>query len=386
MKNTVKPTFLILYFCLMSCITFAQKAVKLTKQQTTFFYTQLNLHYGYMNNSQEGIWDLSEMGASNQLSFQVFSKNRRLMQKGYTKLIAGQSWRFRFSLSYNDQWALDGSNHGDLKVNLLDSWIKFKTKWDRTSITIGKKTLPYGHNPKIDPASSFMTNLISTDLGFSQDFGVFVKTPISRSLDAEFGISSGGLFDGPIAVCRDIIMDDDIMGETSRFTFEEIKYNRTWLLSGRIGQQSFRKNELGILAAAGYIPNVFDKNQFNYISRIGADWVFKQKEILKLVNQVAVGKNFAEENGDYLNLAIQNNVDIFLKAKVILSAGHSFIIQDPVNSEQSLRKRSTLTNSITYAFSPHTRFRINHYHVYTKNTNDNWGVLFQLVTGFGKRP
>ncbi len=379
------PSLLFLYLLTITN-AYGQKAIKLQKQKTTFFYTQFNFHYGYIDNGIAPSWDLSEMGSKNQVAFQLFSKNQRLMQKGYTKLIASDSWKIRFSLAYNDYLAVDGFNHGDLRLNLLDSWVKFRTKWDRTTVTIGKKTLPYGHNPKIDPASNFMTNIIGSDLGFSQDFGIFVKTPISRALDAEFAITSGGLLNGPIAICRDLLMDEELMGETCRLDFESIKYNNTWLLTGRIGQQSFRKNEFGLLAATGYIPNVFDRNTLNYVTRIGADWVYKHKEILKIVNQVAVGRNELDSNNDNISLAVQNNIDLFLKSKFVISAGHSYVVQDPIESGEENQKRSTFTNSVSYSFSPHTRVRLNHYHVYTKNSNDNWGVLLQLVTGFGKRP
>ncbi len=383
----MKYIYTLLILCLLTAVNaFGQKAIKLQKQKTTFFYTQFNFHYGYFDNGIAPSWDLSEMGAKNQVALQVFSKNQRLMQKGYTKLIAADAWKFRISFSYNDYLAVDGYNHGDLKLNLLDSWVKFKTKWDRTTLTIGKKTLPYGHNPKIDPASNFLSNIIGTDLGFSQDLGVFFKTPISKSLDAEFAITSGGFLNGPIAVCRDLLMDEDLMGETCRIDFGSLDYNNTWLITGRIGQQSFRKNEFGLLAATGYIPNVFDRSQFNKIARIGADWVYKHKEIFKVVNQIAFGKNDLDVGADNFSVAVQNNIDLFLLSKVVISAGHALVMHNAVDAEAPNQRRSTFTNSISYTLSPHTRFRLNHYHVATKNSQDNWGVLFQLITGFGKRP
>ncbi|MDN5205222.1 hypothetical protein QQ008_27815 [Fulvivirgaceae bacterium BMA10] len=387
MKKSIKNYCVLAVFCLLINGAFGQKAIKLEKQQTTFFYTQLNLHAGYMNAPGSEKWDLAERGPKNQLAFQLFSRNQKLLQKGFVKLISLDSWKLRFSFAYQDQMRSDGFNHGNIQLRLLDSWVKFKTRWDRTTITIGKKTLPYGHNPKMDPVSSFMNNLISSDIGFAQDIGVFVKTPVSNGLDLEFAVTTGGTFDQPIAICEDVIMDDIVMGETCKVRLEKIEYNNTWLVSGRIGQQSFRKNELGVLAATGYIPSVFDKNEFQHIARLGFDWVYKYKERFKMVHQIAGGKNYTDSQGNFTNLAIQNNIDFFFNGKFFISAGHSFNMQNPNDPEGIKQIRSALTNSLTYAFSPHTRFRVNQYYAYTDNSdNNNWGVLFQLVTGFGKRP
>lgn len=49
---------------------------------------------------------------------------------------------------------------------------------------------------------SFMINPIKADLGFAQDVGAFVKTPISKNLDIEIALTSGGALTKPFLVCN----------------------------------------------------------------------------------------------------------------------------------------------------------------------------------------
>ena len=375
-------------FCLMLATNtaFAQKAIKLKKQQTKFFYTQVNMHAGY--NSEPDRLDFMNKGPKNQVAFQLVSKNKNLLQTGYVPLISLASYKVRFSMVYNDEVMDRNGDMSDVQLRILDSWVKFNTKWDRTSITVGNKTLPYGHNPKIDPVSSFMTNMISSDLGFGQDLGVFVKTPVSKSLDLEFAVTSGGLLTKPLLTCANLVEEGKAFSDNCHVRFGNIDYNQTWLMTGRVGQQSFRKNEFGLLVAAGYIPSTFFKGDYRYATRIGGDWVYKHREVFKIVNQISVGNNKTDQNGNFASLAIQNNVDFFMKGRFIVSLSHSMNMANDLksNSEQKLRK-NTVHNSLTYAFSPHTRFRVNQYYAYSNTAdNDLWGVSLQFVTGFGKRP
>ncbi len=95
------------------------------------------------------------------------------MQKGYIKLIDPVSYSVRLSILFTKTF--QEKEQVRVKLKMLDTWIKFGTKWDRTSFWIGNKSIPYGHNPKLDPVSSFITNLIKMDVGFVQDISFFFK-------------------------------------------------------------------------------------------------------------------------------------------------------------------------------------------------------------------
>ena len=203
----MKSLSVIAFFCCFTFLGFGQNAMKQTKQQNSFFYTQLNLHGGYIHDINGGRWDLTNRGPKNQLAFQLFTINQKRLQKGYVKTLSLSSSKLRFSIPFDKTVNQQGQREANFKFQLLDTWLKFDTKWDRTNLWIGNKSIPYGHNPKLDPVSSFMTNLIKMDIGFVQDLGFFLKTPVSNQLDMELAITSGGMLNKPILVCDNLIND-----------------------------------------------------------------------------------------------------------------------------------------------------------------------------------
>lgn len=365
-------------------VTSAQQSLKLDKQQTTFFYTQLNLHGGYISDVNGNRWDVTNRGPNNQISFQFLKKNKRVLQKGYIKSITPTTYSLKFSIPFNKTVNLTGETEANFKLMLLDTWVKFGTKWDRTALWVGNKSIPYGHNPKLDPVSSFMTNLIKMDIGFVQDLGVFLKTPINKNLDLEFSVTSGGFLNKPILICDNIIINSSETLDPS-FTLVDYTYNDTWLATGRIGNQSFNKNEFGLIAVSGKIANVLVPNDYVNLSRIGFDWIHKHQEKMKFGNQLALGYSDSDVENSFATLNYQGSADFYMIDKVVLSASVAGNYQ---NSLEGDNYHFNLTNaaSITYVVSPHTRFRINQYQTRIFEADEvQWGVLFQFVTGIGKR-
>lgn len=362
---------------------FAQSEIKLDKQQTTFFYTQLNLQAGYVHYlADEGI-DIANLNPSNQLAFQLFLKDEETLQRGYVKSISPVSYKFRFSIPFNTSLSKDGNRKANLSFRLLDTWVKLDTKWDRTSIWIGNKSIPYGHNPELDPVSSFMTNLTKLDLGFNQDLGVFLKTPLTSGLDLELSLTSGGFLNKPIWTYDNLIdygKNLDPVLKISNFT-----YDNTWLVTSRIGQPSYKKDEFGLIAIAGYIHNVFNSKDYNLINRLGLDWVHKHFEDFKFGNQLTIGFSDSDIEGTFSSLNLQSNADFFLENRIILST--SFALNYLNSIAKDLYHLNFISNSsITYVLSPHTRFRLNMFYTDVVETKQNqWGVLFQFVTGLGDR-
>ncbi len=377
---------------IISCIgllpitVLAQQSLKLNKQQTVFFYTQFNLHGGYVHDGLHNRIDFANRSPQNQVAFQLFSKDQNRLQQGYTRFIRPVSWKVRTSLVLDKTVTALGYGQADVDFKLLDTWVKFGTKWDRTSITVGNKSIPYGHNPKLDPVSSFMSNIIKTDLGFAQDVGVFVKTPVSPQHDLELSVTSGGVMSAPLLVCEDLVRskkDPEAIDPT--VAVNELSYEGTWLLTGRVGQPTYKKNEVGLIGVAGYIPSTFIDCDNNHIVRGGVDWVHKHNETFKVVNQVAVGKTISDLQGEFISFNAHSNIDVFIKGTFIISASHTLnMINDPNSDTDFLN--GTVGNSFTYRVSPHTRIRLNQYYTYVRNDDATWGVLVQLVTGIGKRP
>lgn len=366
----------------------AQKSIKLKEQQSKFYYGQLNLHGGLLNDNTNGNWwGLGTRSPKNQAIFQVVSINKKTRQKGYVKKIALKGWKFRMGLEYDNVVSNDVTS-GIVNFKLYDTYLKFGTKWDRTSFVIGNKSIPYGHNPKIDPAVSFMINPIKADIGFGQDLGVFFKTPFSSKLDLEIAITSGGVMNKPVLVCNDLIVNDDNgIDIKPNFKFGNYEYNNTWLVTSRIGTPSFKKNEFGLIFLSGRIlSTVFDDKPLTQVNRVGFDWVFKQNERFKIVNQGIIGKTTIVDGKSYFSRNLVNNLDYYTGKHFMVSLSHSLNVLKGVDSFE-VKKNYSLAASLTYIFSPHTRLRINSFYTAITDRNEyQSGVLLQFVTGIGKRP
>ena len=368
----------------------AQKNIKAEKQKTVFAYAQLNLHGGWMGGSDDYRWDLANHGPANQVAVQLYGKNQRQLQKGFTRFISLNSWKVKVSTAFSKGYS-DGSHTGSLQLKLHDIWLKLNTRWDRTSIKIGKSGLPYGHNPKFDPVSSFMGNVLKNDLGMTQDLGVFFSTPLSRNLDLQMAVTSGGWLNDPLMSYGNLLSRYNETSTTPVVTPIDLSFKGTWLITGRIGSPSFKKNEFGGLAAFGYLPSNFITNDMMYLNHIGAEWIFKYNERLKVGNQVTGGYAESRLQGGFYSMGFQTNIDLFLISRLIISFSNSVNLKEPVTVPSSEttgtggKLNGNLSASITYAVTPHTRIRLNHYCGYSNQGAPDQGIYLQLVTGFGKR-
>ena len=377
--------FLSLFFCGLTVLSFSQSALKLEKQKTKFCYTQFNLHAGYMDDINGNRWDFASKGPNNQIAFQFLSKNKKTLQRGYTPLFLPNSYKIRAALNFNKTVNNAGKKEINLKFVLLDTWVKFNTKWDRTTVVIGNKSIPYGHNPQLDPVSNFRTNIIKMDLGLAQDLGIFIKTPVANSLDLELSITSGGILNQPLLICDNLVKKDGQEKISPKIVFSEYSYDNTWLVTTRLGTPTFKKTEMGLIGVAGRLYSNLVKNDFNQIFRGGIDWVRKSGEKIKYGNQITFGETKSDKHGWFHTINVQNSADLFVGSKVVLSASHAFNYLSGVDNGK-YHFNSTFNNSITYTISTHTRFRINHYHTNIFEANEKQsGVLFQFVTGIGQR-
>jgi hypothetical protein len=380
----MKFVFVIGIFLLATAVH-AQNALKQKKQQTSFFYTQVNIHGGYIHDINGGRFDITNRAPKNQVAFQLFSLNKRRLQKGYVRTLSLSSSKLRFSIPFDRTVNSSGQREANFRLQMLDTWLKFDTKWDRTTLWIGNKSIPYGHNPRLDPVSSFMTNMIKMDIGFVQDLGLFIKTPLSDKLDLELSITSGGMLNKPILVCDNLIKNE-AQTIDPKFSFSNYAYNNTWLVTSHIGRPTYQKNELGLNIVSGRINNTLIPNDLIFINRIGGDWIHKFQEKLKWSNQLTVGYSNSDAEGSLGSLHYQTSLELFLGKHFFFSTSYAFNFHQSMSSEL-YHFNYINAQSLTYSFSPHTRLRLNHYHAGILEAGEKrWGILLQLVVGFGKRP
>jgi len=314
----------------------------------------------------------------------LFSKNQKQLQKGYVKMINLQSSKIGFSIPFDKTINADNISEGNFRLQVLDTWLKFSTKWDRTAFWVGNKSIPYGHNPRLDPVSSFMTNLIKMDIGFVQDLGVFIKTPISNNFDIELSVTSGGALNKPVLVCDNLMMDDT--KAKPKFSFSNYAYQGTWLVTSHIGNPTFKKDEFGINLVSGRINNTVVEDDFVQINRIGGDWVHKHYEKFKVANQLTVGHSNSDKEGHFASLNYQGSVGVYISKGFFINT--SFAVNYLSAFSSNLYHLNYISaTSLTYSFSPHIRLRLNSYYsAVTEEAEERWGVLLQFVAGFGKRP
>ena len=366
-------------FCfLCSLTTIAQSSLKRSKQQHRFHYLQANVHMGYMFEDDESTFDLATTGPKNRLVYQYLAKNQRLLQKGYVRSVALKSFRSRISLD------MVGSLHDNSSINyqlkLQNVGLSFGTKWDRTSFFVGYGNIKLGHNPKIDPVTAFIANSLSLDLGFTQDLGVSFKTALSEKYDVEASLYTGGLLRGALLTYSPNLTEAEQMG-VDTFEFLDNDYKPSALVTARIGSPLFKSFEYGIIGMAGKVATTTEEK---YLARLGMDVVKKIGEKFKVEAQVHGGPTKYVDALDSVDLALQHNIEYYLKGMFIFNTSNAILFSYPENGGDTASK-GRLVNSISYVISPHTRVRLNHFYNYGNAINKNSGITFQLVTGIGRR-
>lgn len=374
-------TLLTLIVVLTIPTTFAQNALKLSKQKTSFFYTQVNLHAGYMEDGAGSSWGLANHGPNNQVAFTYLKKNQKVLQRGYVRFASLASYKIQVAIPFTN--AGFGNESDQLNFKLLNASLKFKTKWDRTSFSLGYKSLPYGHNPKIDPVSSFLPNPTKMDIGFAQDLGIFIKTAVSEKLDLDVSLTSGGVLNQSLVKMSHFARGAETQTKTDVNT-GVFSYKNTWLSTVRLGNQSFNRNEWGLILVSGRVANPDLANDFSQINRFGAEWIYKHYEKIKISQQLTGGIINSEIASNHTSINYMGGAEFFILRNFVFgtTVSHEYKAFNDGTERQDL----ALYNCITYNVSPHTRIRINNY--FGKDlisNNQNWGLYLQFVTGFGKR-
>ena len=350
---------------LLSCVLVAtvsgqESSVRLEKPQNIFFYPQLNLHGGYDTNEPGDHWGLADRGARTQLALEWFVKDEAHQQRGFTKLIEPASWNMKFAVEIEPEE--HQQEQFDVRLRMLDTWVKFATKWDRTYLWFGHKSIPYGHNPRLDPGHAFMPNQAGLDLSFGRDTGLFVKTPVSNDLDLELSATLG-------------------KGDTW-------DYHGGWLLTSRVGSPTFKINEVGLFVLGGEIQrtqaSATTNSDLTTVYRVGGDWIYKHRELWKAVNQFSVGENRSGGANDRFVLNILNSFEWYAHPKWTLGTTHSLRYEEPYDNHSNGQTKGAFFGTLSYAVRRDVRLRVNPFAEYHNSTGDrNVGVMFQLCFGCG---
>lgn len=168
-------------------------------------------------------------------------------------------------------------------------------------------------------------------------------------------------------------------------SFTKFEYRDTWLVTTRIGNLGFNKNEYGVIGVIGKIPSIYNPYDVTNINRLGFDWVYKYYEKMKIGGQMTFGLTESTLENDFQTINAQGSADYFVNSKIILSTSLACKYDNSISTNQ-YHLNLTNTNSISYTISPHTRFRLNHYFTRLVQEDENKrGVFLQLVKGIGKR-
>ncbi len=361
-----------------------QKAIKAYKQRTHFLYSSLNLQTGFFGKKDDLHWMPIDFNPCvlNQLSITYRSKSQRLLQRGYVPIVHLSDVKVNFALAYNNHISEDRKYTSKLNLFAWDVWIKLTTKWDRTFLKIGNLSLPFVRNPKVDPKYSFIPNIGAMDLGLLKDFGLLFKTPVSKSLDLEMALTSGGLLKAPI-ITGQVITPDVYDG--NRVNMNKIDYEGDWLLTFRLGNPDFKKNEFGAFAIMGKMPDPAFPDNSTRVYRAGFDWIHKHKEKFRVTNQLLFGPSVPSSGSTFFKTIHQTNAEFFLHRKWIIYVTNNIQYIFYTDTDDSFFK-GIMAGGIAFAINPHSRFRLNAFSNYNITDRDNeFGAFLQLITGFGLR-
>ena len=378
--KTTNQIFIILFFAFLATQTgFAQKSIKQTKQQTQFFYAQVNLNGGMLL-SEKSDFRFSEINPFSNINLRYRAKSQRMLQQGFTKFMRPNGFKAHVAFNYINPLNDDETQIHQIKMQMRDVFVSVKTKWDRTSLKVGHFSLPYGHAPKLDFDNSFISVIASQDLGFNRDVGILFKTPVNDKMDMELGVTTGGGIPSTWFAYSAAVKD----GETDEtFEWSDIDYNGTWLTTLRFGSPTFKKNEFGLFAAVGEVSRTSAVQQESTIYRIGADWTYKYKEKMRMTHQLVFGHTNVEEGDSGLSIVQKSEVDFFWKRKLMVSFSNNLRSQEYSSADKFT---GVVVLSFSYALSPHTRLKLNTYNRYSLvDVGNQTGVFLQFVYGIGKR-
>lgn len=351
----------------------AQFTNRLERPDQGFHFFQFNLAGGYDSREPDD-FGLADRGSRTQLTFEWLGKDRERLQRGYTRFLSRDQWNVKVGLELDP--AERAGEDPALNLRLYDAWLKIATRWDRTSLWLGHRSIPYGFNPRLDPEFSPMPSQAPLDLGFGRDLGVFFRTPVSPGLDLDLSLTAGGFLAQPLLVASDEDGSLDVDGR--------IDYRGSWLATARLCRPRFRAHEYGLFAVAGKTHRT--SGPLTDVSRLGAEWVIKHREDWKMVHQVSAGENGGDGRGSRFVGNLLNSFEVFLTPRWRFGVTHAYRYEDFAERFGPREERGTVFTTISYAWTRDTRLRLNPFAEYHDATGQrDSGVILQLCSGCGWR-
>ena len=401
----IKYINILIAFLTLCNLMYSQTSIKFEKQQTSFFYTQLNLHGGLFNdgisdNGEEYEWTLANKGIRNRITLQGFFRSSKTLQKGYIRKIGIRNACVALSVDYEPTYFLNsnpqGNSSGAFQIRIMDNWIGFGTKRRRVNFWLGNKRVEYGHTQRIDAESNFMNrnSLQVRDLGFWWDLGWIYKAPLNtdpdRRLDLTLQLSSGGwLFNGNPSQGTLMFLgtDQNIENTYMNPTWGNLKYNNTFLSIVHIGNPTYSKSELSGFAITGNIKDQYNLDSTVYINRIGGENMLKFGEKIKIGNQLSIGTNHYQDGRNMITAHMNNSFDIFFAKHFVLSFCQYTGFFQNIETKKNIIDYS-LVCGLGYIINQDIKVRINAFYDREEHWNDrtHTGIYLQLVAGLGKRP
>ena len=388
----MKNTLFIFFLCNVFFAT-AQKSIQLEKQPNDFLFVGSNFQVKYDDSPQDNnTLTFDNTNVKNLLMLRYKHKNRKLLQKGYIRKFDLTSWDLLINAESQantalGQTSLNEFTQMEFRVNAA---FNFATKWDRTSFSVGVKKLPFGHQPKIDNFFNFTPTFAKSNFGFNNDLGVFARFPISENLDFDGSVTLGGYLKDPFIQTGQLEGNENTGTQNSalgNIEFAPVPYNGTFLLAGRIGSPSHKRQEVGVFGAIGKVVDADDATTTAFTTRLGGEYIYKASDHFLFSQQASIGVHRPSDSSSPTQFIAQSmtGVDYSFRGWFILSLNNSLVRKNSMETGTS-DTYGSLTGTAGIVLAPNLQFRVNYQNNYIHpELTDKHGVYFQMIVGFGQR-
>ena len=377
--------------------SYSQTSIKYTKPKNVFFYSQLSARGGgqFDLKAVNDPWLISSSskGQRTRLTNQLFFRSKKTLQRGYIEKFGIRSGCFAFSLDY-DPFYYGTNGNGSLQLRLMDNWLMFGTKKSRRNFWIGNRRLEYGRSHRIEAETSFMNrnSLRVRDFGFWWDLGLVYRSPLIKDVenrwDVTLQLSSGGwLFNGNGSPGTLWFMGTEKQDSSYlNFFSPDMSYKNTFLAVANIGRPTYSPKEWNFFGIVGNIRDQYNLDSTVIVSRLGAEYILKRKESLKLGNQLSIGNNFYQDGSSFYTIHVNNTFDYNFSKNYVFSLSQYIGYKTGINNNNKYFDYS-IVSSLAYVFNPDLKIRVNLFYDNEDHWNDrnHVGAYLQLIAGFGKR-
>jgi len=344
---------------------FAQDyALRFEKAENFFIYPVFNSVVAYSKNDNMEGWCLPEKGTVNSFSLELFKKLEAPMQRGYIKSFAATEWALNLGVNF---LATRSFEINRVKLRLLESYVRFGTKWDYNFYDLGHRKLPYGKQHSLDSGESFLPSLSAFDLGFNRDTGVFLSHRLNQDLQVAFAVTAA-------------------KGDT-------FKWFNGGVFATRLSNLSAYQNEVGLSFLVGALPRlsgaeVLDSSLQKFF-RVALDYNYKYREKLLLSQELSFGlsemASGLKKRSFFTRSSVEFLPDFRIFVPVHLGLSH-FFRYEKYRKQSGGEQVAQLFASLGFKITQKMRFRINAVFDYANQNRSRereHAIAFQFCHGCG---